>query len=243
MPFSFAFIGLVGQTKIFPEEGAALGAQLLAGVGGVPFFVIFGLAGLAFSAVLAVALPVADDGGAAGETRALLGGAAHAPAHAEAGGGGGSGDAGAHGAHGSGWVGRAVEAVAGPTTHPRPTGALFFALLVLSFVMSLFWLLTIANELVGVVLAFGKVLGIPEIVMGLGFLAVGNSINDFAASVSIAREGYAQMAIAGAYAGPMFNIIAGIGLPMLIASGKAPDSRGAYIGGGLPAQAPIVWVA
>lgn len=59
-------------------------------------------------------------------------------------------------------------------------------------------------------------LSVPDTVMGLAVLAVGNSINDLAASVTIAREGYPSMAVAGAYAGPMFNVLAGIGLPMLI---------------------------
>ncbi len=36
-----------------------------------------------------------------------------------------------------------------------------------------------------------------------------NSINDLAASVTIAREGFPSMAVAGAYAGPMFNVLAG----------------------------------
>ena len=243
-PFSFTMIGLIGQTKIFPVDGLSLSAQLLRGYGGVPFFVIMGIAGLVVAIFLRFILPVAGaDDSEKGERRALLGAASPSKSagaseksdtHATA--------DGAHGEVHSEWYLKLIDRLAGSKQHPLPTGVTFALLLVLSFVMSLFWLLVIANELVGVVLAFGKVLSIPEIVMGLGFLAVGNSINDFAASIAIARDGYAQMAIAGAYAGPMFNIIAGIGLPMLLASGKAPDSRGAYIGGGTPEEAPIVWL-
>lgn len=39
--------------------------------------------------------------------------------------------------------------------------------------------------------------------------ATRNSINDLAATITIAKEGYPTMAVAGAYAGPMFNVLAG----------------------------------
>ena len=48
-----------------------------------------------------------------------------------------------------------------------------WVLLMTSFVMSLFWLLLIATEIVGVAICFGKVLNIPDVVMGLTVLAVG----------------------------------------------------------------------
>ena len=128
--------------------------------------------------------------------------------------------------------------VMGEEGDPMPTGAVFAALLVLSFLMSLVWLLLIANEIVGVALFFGKVLAIPDTVMGLVVLAIGNSINDLAASVTIAREGYPSMAVAGAFAGPMFNVLAGIGLPMLIYTASAES--GTYAIG---KNTPIVWAA
>ena len=119
-----------------------------------------------------------------------------------------------------------------------PHGAVFLFYLVLSFFMSLVWLLLITNELVGAALCFGKTLSIPDIAMGLIILAIGNSINDLAASVTIAREGYPSMAVAGAYAGPMFNVLAGIGLPMFIYTAGA-EGQGYAIG----KDALIVWVA
>jgi sodium/potassium/calcium exchanger 6 len=119
-----------------------------------------------------------------------------------------------------------------------PTGVVFTLLLMLSFLMSLVWLLLIANEIVGVALFFGKVLAIPDTVMGLVVLAIGNSINDLAASVTIAREGFPSMAVAGAFAGPMFNVLAGIGLPMLIYTASAES--GTYAIG---KNTPIVWAA
>ena len=128
--------------------------------------------------------------------------------------------------------------IMGEEGDPMPTGVVFTLLLMLSFLMSLVWLLLIANEIVGVALFFGKVLAIPDTVMGLVVLAIGNSINDLAASVTIAREGFPSMAVAGAFAGPMFNVLAGIGLPMLIYTASAES--GTYAIG---KNTPIVWAA
>lgn len=47
-------------------------------------------------------------------------------------------------------------------------------------------------------------------------LAIANSIQDLAADVTIARRGYPSMAVAGAYAGPIFNILLGLGIPLSI---------------------------
>ena len=138
----------------------------------------------------------------------------------------------------SGLLAPLVLCIEGYPGDPMPTGFVFALLLLLSFIMSLVWLLLIANELVGTALCFGKVLRIPDTLMGLAVLAVGNSINDVAASVTIAREGYPSMAVAGAYAGPMFNVLAGIGLPMLIYTSRAPS--GSYTIG---KDTPIVWAA
>lgn len=54
-----------------------------------------------------------------------------------------------HGDHLPRWLAVPVNAVIGSTEHPMPTGIAFTCLLLLSFIMSLIWLLLIANELVG----------------------------------------------------------------------------------------------
>ncbi len=54
--------------------------------------------------------------------------------------------------------------------------------------------------------------------------------------MTIARQGYPTMAVAGAYAGPMFNVVGGIGLPMLIYTFRAEDKQ--Y---NIGKDTPIVW--
>ena len=78
-----------------------------------------------------------------------------------------------HHHHKKAWARRFGTRLAGPNTEPLPTGVTFSTLLLLSFAMSLFWLLIIANEIVGTAICFGKVLGVPDVVMGLTVLAIG----------------------------------------------------------------------
>ena len=89
-----------------------------------------------------------------------------------------------------------------------------------AFFLSIMWIYVIANELVGIAATFGTVSGMSDSMVGITILAIGNSVNDMAADVSIARAGFPSMAIAGAYAGPMFNILFGLGVPLIIEIAK-----------------------
>jgi hypothetical protein len=78
----------------------------------------------------------------------------------------------AHGHHRP-WYKKIGIMLAGPNDQPQPKGPVFGFLLTLSFIMSLFWLLLIADEIVGTVIFMGKVSGVPQVVLGLTVLAVG----------------------------------------------------------------------
>ncbi|ORY82540.1 Sodium/calcium exchanger protein-domain-containing protein [Protomyces lactucae-debilis] len=80
------------------------------------------------------------------------------------------------------------------------------------FIISVTWISTIANEVVGTLQAFGTILGISDAILGLTVFAVGNSLGDFVADVTVARMGFSQMAISGVFGGPMLNILIGIGI-------------------------------
>jgi sodium/potassium/calcium exchanger 6 len=82
----------------------------------------------------------------------------------------------------------------------------------LGFVVAIAWISTIANEVVGVLKAFGVILGISDAILGLTIFAVGNSLSDLVANVTIAKLGYPVMALSACFGGPMLNILLGIGL-------------------------------
>ncbi|MCL7022424.1 hypothetical protein MKW94_012645 [Papaver nudicaule] len=87
---------------------------------------------------------------------------------------------------------------------------------VIAFMMSVFWISTIAGELLDCLAAFGTILELPPALLGLTVLAWGNSVGDLVADVAVAKAGNPAMAMAGCFAGPMFNMLVGLGTGLVI---------------------------
>jgi sodium/potassium/calcium exchanger 6 len=82
----------------------------------------------------------------------------------------------------------------------------------LGFVVSISWISTIAGEVVGVLKSIGVILDMSDAILGLTIFAVGNSLGDLVADITVARLGYPVMALSACFGGPMLNILLGIGL-------------------------------
>ncbi|KAK8049787.1 Sodium/calcium exchanger protein-domain-containing protein [Apiospora phragmitis] len=82
----------------------------------------------------------------------------------------------------------------------------------MGFIIAVAWISTIAGEVVGVLKAFGVILDISEAILGLTVFAVGNSVGDLVADITVARLGYPVMALSACFGGPLLNILLGIGL-------------------------------
>ena len=80
------------------------------------------------------------------------------------------------------------------------------------FAVSISWISTIANEVVGVLKTIGVILDISDAILGLTIFAVGNSCGDLVANVTVGRLGFPNMALSACFGGPMLNILLGIGL-------------------------------
>ncbi|XP_034708329.1 cation/calcium exchanger 5 [Vitis riparia] len=85
-----------------------------------------------------------------------------------------------------------------------------------AFIMSVFWISTVAGELLNCLAALGSLLELPPSLLGLTVLAWGNSVGDLVADVAIAKAGQPAMAMAGCFAGPMFNMLVGLGTALVI---------------------------
>ncbi|KAF2707131.1 sodium/calcium exchanger protein-like protein [Pleomassaria siparia CBS 279.74] len=82
----------------------------------------------------------------------------------------------------------------------------------LGFAVSIAWISSIANEVVGVLKTLGVILNMSDAILGLTIFAVGNSLGDFVADITVARLGFPVMALSACFGGPMLNILLGIGI-------------------------------
>jgi sodium/potassium/calcium exchanger 6 len=106
------------------------------------------------------------------------------------------------------------------THHNRaPTGVIFTVTWTLSaFFMCVVWIYVLAGELITCLSALGNIMGIPPAFLGLTVLAWGNSMGDFFTNTSVAQQGFGEMALAGCYGGPVFNILMGLSSALAFAS-------------------------
>ena len=84
--------------------------------------------------------------------------------------------------------------------------------------MSVIWTFITAQELVALLVSLGYIFGMSPSILGLTVLAWGNSVGDLITNLTMALNGGeegAQVAITGCYAGPIFNILFGLGLSLV----------------------------
>ena len=110
--------------------------------------------------------------------------------------------------------------------HRPPKSKMFNALwLLLAFFMCVCWIYALAKELVTCLADIGDVYNISPAYLGLTVLAWGNSVGDLFSNTSVAKQGLGEMAIAGCYGGPVFNILIGLGLSISVACIKSYPSK------------------
>uniref|UniRef100_A0A673BDA6 Solute carrier family 24 member 3 n=1 Tax=Sphaeramia orbicularis TaxID=375764 RepID=A0A673BDA6_9TELE len=82
-----------------------------------------------------------------------------------------------------------------------------------SFLTATIWIAGLSYIMVWMVTVVGFTLGIPDVIMGITFLAAGTSVPDCMASVIVARQGMGDMAISNSIGSNVFDILVGLGLP------------------------------
>ena len=85
-----------------------------------------------------------------------------------------------------------------------------------SFFVSVLWIALLSYVLVWMVSIIGFTLGIPDVIMGLTFLAAGSSVPDGISSLIVARQGDGDMAVSNTIGSNVFDILLCLGLPWLL---------------------------
>ena len=67
-------------------------------------------------------------------------------------------------------------------------------------------------------------LGVPELVIGLTIVAVGTSLPELAATVASALRGHCEMAMGNVVGSNLFNLLAVMAMPGLLAPGRVPEN-------------------
>ncbi|XP_065607175.1 sodium/potassium/calcium exchanger 4 isoform X2 [Cyrtonyx montezumae] len=82
-----------------------------------------------------------------------------------------------------------------------------------TFVLSTLWIALFSYFMVWMVTVIGYTLGIPDVIMGITFLAAGTSVPDCMASLIVARQGLGDMAVSNTIGSNVFDILVGLGVP------------------------------
>ncbi|KAF9564448.1 hypothetical protein EC968_004500 [Mortierella alpina] len=80
------------------------------------------------------------------------------------------------------------------------------------FLVAMTWIFLVANEVVGILQAYGMILGVSDAILGLTVFAMGNSLGDLVANVTIAKMGFPRMALSACFGGPLLNMLVGLGI-------------------------------
>ncbi|XP_068596965.1 LOW QUALITY PROTEIN: sodium/potassium/calcium exchanger 3-like [Brachionichthys hirsutus] len=83
----------------------------------------------------------------------------------------------------------------------------------LTFLSSTLWIALFSYLMVWMVTIISYTLGIPEVIMGITFLAAGTSVPDCIASLIVARRGMGDMAVSNSIGSNIFDVLLGLGFP------------------------------
>ncbi|XP_070818917.1 sodium/potassium/calcium exchanger 3 isoform X2 [Chaetodon trifascialis] len=83
----------------------------------------------------------------------------------------------------------------------------------LTFLSSTLWIALFSYLMVWMVTIISYTLGIPDVIMGITFLAAGTSVPDCMASLIVARQGMGDMAVSNSIGSNIFDVLLGLGFP------------------------------
>lgn len=94
---------------------------------------------------------------------------------------------------------------------------------ILCFIMSIMWISFTSNCIMALLQLMGFITKLPEALLALTIVAWGNCLGDMYADVAMTKKGFGEMAITGCIAGPIFNVLIGVGLSSVLGLLKKSD--------------------
>jgi len=88
----------------------------------------------------------------------------------------------------------------------------------ITFIGSILWIALYSYLMVWWATITGKIFGIPDVVMGLTFLAAGTSVPDLITSVLVAKQGKGDMAVSSSVGSNIFDVTVGLPFPWLLST-------------------------
>ena len=85
----------------------------------------------------------------------------------------------------------------------------------LTLILSLIWIWFTANILISLLMTISTIININKYFLGMTILTYGNSISDLMLNLSLVNLGYSEMALSGSISGPLFNLLIGLGIPLI----------------------------
>lgn len=99
---------------------------------------------------------------------------------------------------------------------------------IICFVMSIMWIKFSSDCIMDILQLFGFVTQLPTSLFGLTILAWGNCLGDLSADVAMTKKGFGEMAITGTMAGPIFNVLMGMGLSLVLKFASTKSDKGVF---------------
>ena len=85
-----------------------------------------------------------------------------------------------------------------------------------TFLGCITWIAFLAYFMVWMITDLGAIIGVPDSVMGVTFLAAGTSIPDCLSSIAVAKRGHGDMAVSSSIGSNIFDILIGLPIPWLL---------------------------
>ncbi|XP_076672282.1 mitochondrial sodium/calcium exchanger protein [Andrena cerasifolii] len=119
-------------------------------------------------------------------------------------------------------VGTVIGVIVFLTTHVDRLPKFHNVFAFLGFLAAMLTVYLLAGEVMAVLQCIGYAFSISDAMLGITFLAWGNSVGDMISNIAIARQGFPRMGFAACFGGPMFNTLLGLGLTYGIAAAGEP---------------------